>query len=132
MKILCLQLGFVSLFASSEYFYSGGKKVPLTPLLTNNYSLKNQNNLNETIYYKTHNDIKLGVRDEIIIKIHKDSNIASILEKYDLTLIKSFSNNLYLIQVKNSNDTLDISNKLYLESSVVYAHPNFIKEIIKR
>jgi hypothetical protein len=83
-------------------------------------------------YYTNEKGIVLGVTDTLIVKFKYERNLNNYLNEFNLTLIKRLGNGLYLLKVENKNLTIDISNKLTQKVDIKYAHPNFIKNIIKR
>ena len=72
----------------------------------------------------------VGISDNFFIKL--DTEIAVILEKYDLQLVKTYSNNLYKVQPKFKTDVLMLIEKVDADSLTQYAYPNFIKKIQAR
>ena len=72
----------------------------------------------------------VGISDNFFIKL--DTEIAVILEKYDLQLVKTYSNNLYKVQPKSKIDVLMLIEKVDADSLTQYAYPNFIKKIQAR
>ncbi|MDD2698749.1 MAG: hypothetical protein PHF17_08120 [Arcobacteraceae bacterium] len=129
-KAIFLSLSLiVSLFATDDFYYNGNKKISLIKTTFANSNLREVSN---TTYYKTPDNLILGVNDEIILKI-KDKNMLKYLEtKYGFTVIKELFSNTYLIKVTNKEETIQKANDLYLEETIEYASPNFIKTINKR
>ena len=72
----------------------------------------------------------VGISDNFFIKL--DTEIAVILEKYDLLLVKTYSNNLYKVRPKFKTDVLMLIEKVDADSLTQYAYPNFIKKIQAR
>ena len=85
-----------------------------------------------TKYFKTRNNKKIGITDQIVVKLKKDTNINELLKKYDLKLIKKYSKTLFLVSTKNVLDTLGTANSLHEDNATKYAQPNFTIEVIKR
>ena len=120
--VILLQVGC----SSEKYYYSNNKKVVLSPVESisrNNAALD---------YYKTQNDVKVGVGNAIIVKFFDDKNLNNYLEEFGLTLEKKLDKNLYLFKTVNKSFTIDISNKLYIKPDIKYAHPDFVKKLNKR
>jgi len=114
---------FGVLFATEYFYYNGDKKVTLTKMAQSNETIN---------YYTTPSNTIIGVTDEIIIKLKDSTMLESLSIKYNFLVIDTLTENLYLIKVSNKEETLPMANKLYLEDSVQYASPNFIKSIDKR
>jgi len=114
---------FGVLFATEYFYYNGDKKVTLTKMAQSNETIN---------YYTTPSNTIIGVTDEIIIKLKDSTMLESLSIKYNFLVIDTLTENLYLIKVSNKEETLQMANKLYLEDSVQYASPNFIKSIDKR
>ena len=106
----------------------------ITPAaLADVYSLKGQDvylqKLEEDRYLNDKGHV-VGISDNFFIKL--DTEIAVILEKYDLEHIKTYSNNLYKVQPKSKIDVLMLIEKVDADSLTQYAYPNFIKKIQAR
>ena len=54
------------------------------------------------------------------------------LDKYNLHLVKTYSNNLYKVQPKSQTDLLGLIEKVDADPLTQYAYPNFIKKIQAR
>ena len=97
------------------------------------YSLKGQDvylqKLEEDRYLNDKGNV-VGISDNFFIKL--DTEIAVILDKYDLQLVKTYSNNLYKVQPKFKTDVLMLIEKVDADSLTQYAYPNFIKKIQAR
>lgn len=118
-----------TLSGSDLFYYQSGKKVSLTPFDARHETSRSLSNSQSIHYFKTDSNITLGVNNEIIIKT---KHIDIILKKYNLKLKKRLFLDVYLVALKENNATLDIANMLYKNKDVLYAHPNFIREIQKR
>jgi len=106
----------------------------ITPAaLADIYSYKGQDvylqKLEEDRYLNDKGNV-VGISDNFFIKL--DTEIAVILEKYDLQLVKTYSNNLYKVQPKFKTDVLMLIEKVDADSLTQYAYPNFIKKIQAR
>lgn len=122
-QVLLLLFLTLTLFASEQesFYYERSKKIILVPVQSVQRSLSNVS------YYKHANGNIVGVSDTLLVKFqHFDE---SILEKYSLSIKKQYSPLLYLLQNKNTSSTLDISNQLFNEKNIEYAHPDFIKKV---
>jgi hypothetical protein len=117
--------------ASDDFYYQNNKKVFLTPLeISQNFQKIDSN---QTInYYKTQNNMTVGVSKEIIIKIKEKKVLKALLKKYPISLKTKLTSQLYVLESNSTSVTLEVSNQLYHDENVSYAHPNFIKKIVKR
>jgi hypothetical protein len=131
-KILLLGLLFIFSSANNTFFYQNGKKIYITQLKENIVNTRAITKPKNIKYFLTQNSTKIGIEDTILISTYKNTNLTLLLNIYDLFLVKKLSNNIYLVKVKDISLTLDTANKLYEDSSVKYAHPNFIREIKRR
>ncbi len=122
------------LFSSDTFFYKNGKKISLEPI--ENISTNSRSSIDNTAdikYYKTSNNVVLGVRDDIMLELKNGYIISNYLSKYNLKIKKQFNDYLYIVEKINIEDsTLDISNLLSLEEGIQSANPNFIKTLKKR
>ena len=127
MKILLLIILFCTTLLSDTYYYSFGKKVKLTKLKETRV-INDQN----ITYYKNSAGQKLGVKNEILTKCKEKDKCKDIFKKYNLTQIKNLTPNILLITLKNTEDPFELSQKLFLEDMIEFAHPNFIKRKQRR
>ena len=103
----------------------------ITPAaLADIYSFKGQDvslqKLDQDRYLNDKGNV-VGISDNFFIKL--DSDIALILDKYDLEHIKTYSNNLYQVKPKSKADLLALIEKVDADSLTQYAYPNFIKKV---
>ena len=117
--------------ANDNFYYQKDKKIFLTPINTTQTIQKKESN--QTVqYYKTLKGQTVGISKEIIVKVIEEKAIDSLVEKYDINVKKKLTQKLYLVEINSTKETLTITNKLYDDENVSYAHPNFIKRIDKR
>ncbi len=123
MKIIFLTAIFFTFTWSESYYYEYDKKVTLT-------KLKEQkvlgNNLVE--YYQNAQGKKVGVTRDIIAKCTKIESCKEIFEKYSLKNFENLTSTLFLIKLNDGDDVFELSQKLYKEEDIVFAHPNFLKK----
>ena len=123
--IICILLTqFVH--ATDNYFYRDGKATLLTPLVSIERNFKNID------YYQNERGVVLGVKDTLLLKLQKKENLQNYLNEFNLTLVKTLGENLYLLKTTDKNLTINISNRLSEKEGVKYAHPDFIKKSLKR
>ena len=68
----------------------------------------------------------------IIVKVKNATTIEKYLNEFNLTICKSLSKNIYLIKAKDGDSAIKISDKLDKREGIIYAHPDFVRKIIKR
>lgn len=123
--LLCIVFIYVGC-ASDKYYYKNNAKAKLSPV-------ENISRSTSTIdYYTTANNKKVGVTTKILVKFIDDSNLDNYLLEFNLSLNKKMSENLYLLEVEDKDLTIDVANSLYEKDDIKYAHPDFIKKLIKR
>ncbi|MEA2019875.1 MAG: hypothetical protein U9N59_15695 [Campylobacterota bacterium] len=120
MKVLTVFTLLVSFLVSQDFFYNNGKKVFLNPTQTIHRAVDKENR-----YFRTQDNHTINITKQIILKLQVDTSIQEILDQYNLVLIKSYKNDIYLVEVSDVIHTLDIANKLYEDKRTIYAQPNF-------
>jgi len=131
-KILILSSLLFFANASDSFYYQKDKKVFLTPIKSTQFRTFQKTNSTQIDYYKTQNDKIVGISKEFIVKIKEEKVLENLLKKYSILLNKRLAKNLYLMETNSTQETLDVSNQLYSDVNVSYAHPNFIKKIEAR
>lgn len=125
-KLCFLFLLPLMVFASESYYYKNGVKTVLTPV-------QNSLRTNEKVkYYKDERGIELGVKDTILLKLNDQQKLSDLQNRFGFVVIKRYKNSLYLLQVKDPQNTLDIANALNQEDGVAYTQPDFVKKVVKR
>lgn len=132
-KYIYALLLLTSIVYAEQYYYQKGKKVYLSPTKSKSSISRDVNSsINQINYFKTPQNVLVGVRDEILVKFKNTQNIQDIQITYSLSLVKQLSKTMFLFKVKDYLRTLDVSNSLYEESDVEFAHPNFLRSVRKR
>ena len=72
----------------------------------------------------------VSLSGSFFIKPNKELSV--ILDKYNLQLVKTYSNNLHKVQPKSKTDLLGLIEKVDADPLTQYAYPNFIKKIQAR
>lgn len=122
LNILIIMTFFTTLSnASALYYYEEGVKVDVTKLDT----------YTQYDYYQNSNNQKVGVNNTIIVKFSSNIDVSDIESKYDVSLDKILSNNVYVFDV-NSNNVFTTSSKIYEDENVEFSNPNFIKQRRRR
>ena len=129
-KILILSSLLLFANATDNFYYQKDKKVFLTPIKS--VETFQKTNSIHIDYYKTQEGYTVGISKEFIVKLKEEQALKSLIKKYSIIVNKRLAKNLYLMEVNSTEETLDISNQLYYDSNVSYAHPNFIKKIESR
>ncbi len=128
MRIVLSFFIFVgSLMAQDSYYYSFGKKVTVKKI-PQTRALGDQN----ITYYENQNGQKLGVKHEVIIGCDNIKECEKVLQNYDILSVEKLSKTIFLLKLPKDTDLFNLSNKLYKEKSIKFAHPNFIKKRIQR
>jgi len=116
----------ILLSAQHSYYYKNNHRVELEPVK----SMKRD--VHGVKYYRNAKGTLLGVDRKILIKIKEESDINRYIKEYRLKEVKRLSSTLYLLKNTGKRDTLDVANMLAKEEGVVYAHPDFIKQMFGR
>jgi len=111
--------------AKDSYYYQNGKRVSLEPMDT----IQRDNSIK---YYRDSYGTNLGVTDEILVKSIDYKALKGYAKEYNFNIVKEIAPNIYLLKVPNRDKTIEIANALYQKSSIIYSHPNFIKNVIRR
>jgi len=110
-------LFFVIFNLFGEVYYFKDKKIELFPE-------KNLRSLSTIRYYKTRSGKRVGIKDEIIVKIINKNALKNMQIK------KQLDKNTYLITAKG--DIFLYLQKLYQNKDIIYAVPNMYKKIQRR
>ncbi len=123
MKIATL-LAFMAfaLHAKTPFYYSGKAKVTLTPIKTLSRSLGAYD------FYEDARGVRLGVSRAILLGLSDASYLDSLLEEFNAKFIKDLGSGIYLIEVDEKHQTLDVANALHEKEGVLFAHPDFLKQ----
>jgi len=124
---------FISIFIFSaplfaDFYISGGKEQLLTPLKQNR-DVKNPNDIH---YYLNTSGQKLGVSRNLIIGSDQPQLLKTTTQKYNLKFLKKLADDIYLYQTDSSTKTLNICNNIAHEKDILFAHPDFLIQKIKR
>jgi hypothetical protein len=131
-KIILLSSILLFANATDNFYYQKDKKVFLTPIKSTQLQTFQKTNSTKIDYYKTQNDKTVGINKEFIVKIKEEKALEGLLKKYSIVVKKRLAQNLYLMEINSTQETLAVSNQLYHDANVSYAHPNFIKKIEPR
>ncbi len=126
-KLLLIYILLFNVVLANEYFYiQDNKKINLI-------KIDEISDASSKIdYYKTDNDIVLGVKNQLFVKFKTFNNLNKYKKEFDLIVLNVYGKDLYLFQTKDKSLTLKISNDLSLKNDVLYSEANFIKNTISR
>ena len=124
--ILTFLLTSMILLQANIFYYEHGKKVELKEVK------EIRSNVKGITYYKTVQGNKLGVTDEIIVQCKKNIDCFKLLEDQGFINISKLSSILFLLKVGKNENVFTLSQKLYKQSEIIMAHPNFTKQRIRR
>ena len=124
--LIYLLLGSCMLLAQESYYYKNYTKATLTPINTK------QRNLTHLQYYSNEAGVVMGVGKKILLKVADATQLHSYVQEYKLKVLKELSKGLYLVENMSQTDTLEVANTLTLQKGVVYAHPDFVKKMMRR
>ena len=125
MKKISLIMVIALSLQAGDFYYEYGKKV----MIVKSYGSRDNNGIK---YYKNSLGKKIGVKDEIIIKCNDGLSCKDGLKEYNITDISKLSETMLLIKVPKDTNIFELSQKLYKDKSIEFAHPNFIKERERR
>lgn len=129
MKYLLFCFLLLSLHAQELFYYQNNKKVSLTPLEEENSPLRATSSASSHDYYLNEKQHIVGVDTTVLVKT---KHIDYVLQSYELTLLQDLGNDLYLLQTTKKSQTLPIANTLSQDAKVLFAHPNFSRQVQKR
>ena len=129
MKTALLLFLFLNLYAEEPYYYQQGKKIYLH-VQQNTQAPSLQREKFQT--FKTNANVKLILKDEIIIQLTKEADITALRKKYSLTTVEDLGSRFYLIKEIDTDEIFSLANRLYEDSATLLAHPNFIQERFRR
>lgn len=126
--VLVILLFFTtSLVADDAFYYQNGKKISLDFVM-----MPTSRTNNGMRFYKNEYGTLLGISKRLIVKFKTKVHLDDYLKKYNLHLVKTLGQNLYLLQTQDVTSTINISNKLTQQDDVKYAHPDFTKKRRRR
>jgi len=120
-KIFISLIIMTLLIKADDFYYENGNIIEVTKIskLRDNSEIK---------YYMTSKGNKIGVKNDILVECVDDVNCSKVLSKYDILSFKNITDTIYLLQIDKSKNIFEFTQKLYLDSNIKIAHPNFRKE----
>ncbi len=128
MKNILVILLALNLYGG-DFYYEYGKKVELTPLKS--ISTRSLNN-SAVKYYKTRDGRKIGIKNEIIVKLKKDIDPNAFFEKYDIQKSEHLGSTVYLLKLSSSQNVFLLTQKMAKDNDAIYAMPNKVQKYYKR
>lgn len=123
-------LGLTLLGCANEFYYENGKKVTVTEIVSEvNQKMQAENSIR---YYKTDKGDKVGVKQEVLVECKEGVECKQVLSKYETISINALTDSIYIVKVTKDENVFVFSQKLYENSDIKIAHPNFIKEKKRR
>ena len=112
-----LALVIVTPATFAEVYSYKGQDTYLQPLPEDNRYLNDKGNV-------------VGLRSSFFIKLDSNAPITSLLQTYDLELLKEYSNQLYQVQPKSTVAALlAVIETVDADALTLDASPNFLKKI---
>ena len=121
VKIILIVISLYCISFAKDYYYSNGSKIYITP--------SNFRNLSNRVYIDE-NEQKIILTDNILVKIKNSVDLVKLQNEFNIEIIKSYSNNLYLVRAKGA--VLETANRLYEDERTIFSHPDFIRKMRKR
>ena len=118
--ILVLFLLFSTLNAK-VYFYQNKKMIVLKQDRTKHGTSKIK-------YYLNSKKESIVVKNQFIIKLRAVAAITSIIQEFDLEIVKKINNNKFILEVKNIDNIFWKSNEINRRTAVLYAYPVYINK----
>lgn len=119
MKTLIFLLLAALTLSAADFYYRNGEKVGLTPL-------PEKRDLSGVRYFRQANGAVVGVGTDLLVKTKPDTDLAPLLEKHGVQLVRNLGRDLYLLRTEG--DALAVSNAFHEEEGVLFAHPDFRME----
>lgn len=119
--VLFLILTF-SLFAEEFYYIKNKKKIKLIPL-DNNFELRDK----DMLRFKDIEGKDILIPNRVIVKVKDKNSLEKYIKKYNLKIVKKYSNRLYLLKASSAKMAIEIANILSQKEEILFAQPDLIK-----
>jgi len=118
MKIIfVIALIYSQLYSQSTFYYKNNKKVFLVQTQNIERSVR-------VLYYHDSDGNEVGIDKNILVQLKKGVEIKPLLDSYDIVVSEKIDTDTYVVACRDVAVTLDVSNNLYHDDRVLYAHPN--------
>lgn len=120
--IAAVTLLLAQTLSAESFYYNGGEQVTLTPIKNIKRSLSAHD------FYQDPRGNRVGVSKGILLGLKDELRLETLLEESGAKLIKKLGSGIYLIEVDDKRSTIDVANALHEKESVLFAHPDFLRE----
>lgn len=127
-KIAISLLSLTLLGCANDFYYENGKKIEVSKIENRDTNHK----MTDIKYYKTSQGHKIGVKNDILVECNADVNCIEVLNKYNTLSITPVTDTIFLVKIAKEKNIFEFSQKLYKDSNIKIAHPNFRKEKRRR
>lgn len=124
--ILLIFVTFTSLFASN-FFYEFDKKVEMKPSLTTQSTSQDA-----ILEYETTDGKVIKFKNEIMVVCKKNAYCEDDFSDLSISNYEEISSGYFLIQVESSQNIFTLAQQLYLKDDIKTAHPNYVRNRVKR
>jgi len=127
MRLLFILIISSAYIYANTFYYAYGKKIELTKVSNS------RSNNNSIEYYQKQNGNKIGVKKrELLVKCNDGIDCKIVLSAYNFDNIEKISKTIFLVKLQNGQDVFKYSQILHQNSSIDFAHPNFVKKRRRR
>lgn len=119
--VLFLILTF-SLFAEEFFYIKNKRKIKLIPL-ENRFELRDK----DMLRFKDIEGKDILIPNRVIVKVKDKNSLEKYIKKYNLKIVKKYSNRLYLLKASSAKMALEIANILSQKEEILFAQPDLIK-----
>ncbi len=121
-RLFSVWIVLAALLHADLYYYAHGRKIPLLP--QNDTRLRALHTSAYTTLLSPSGAL-LGVGDRIIVGFKSLADARAIQERYQLTFVRRLGTTMVLYRIPSSADALTLSNRIYEQEEVRFAHPDF-------
>ena len=83
-------------------------------------------------FIKDRNGRKVGLTNRLILRLKKGASIEELTQKYNFKKVHRITDEIYVVEVDDVDTMLKMVERLKKDPAVKYAHPDYLKERIKR
>ena len=83
-------------------------------------------------FIKDRNGRKVGLTNRLIVRLKDGSSIEELAQKYGLKNIRKIANGIYVAEVDDIDRMLEVVQQLKKDPAVKYAHPDYVRERMRR
>lgn len=130
MKYLIILLLSLTFSYANKFYYENDKKVEVQDNGTKTKSI-NQT-YDDVQEYTTTEGKKIKFRNEILVQCQTNSYCEDDFEELNLINYKKINETMYLIKLDNTQDIFFYCQKLYEQTDIKSAQPNYIRKLIRK